>query len=279
VHGIVPGQPEPLEIYVSALIERAVERVSRETHSLRYISGTRYVPNPEYTVALERFQQAESDLRAAESLKKDKDKECKQARRTHSASCVGCEPDKKSPCDEAEEAAEDIKARTRERKEARRYLNSTPERLPEDVYDTFVYPVMTHRWTSAYRFTVQSNSPGATPSPEQSGALHFEDQEHVGFGPGGLSPNPLEVPSAGAYADAFMQQVAPHVFAAVQQGSIARGAARRAQCSALPEDWGISWVQCWAEASLWETGREPQAAEFLGILAASAGVSSQPMCR
>jgi hypothetical protein len=277
--GTAPGQPEPLEIYVNAFIERTVERVSRDMHSLRYIAGTRYVPNPEYAVALERFRHAEGSLQSAESMRKDKDEACEQSKRTHSASCVGCEPDKKSPCDEAKEAAEAIKTLTRKRKEARRDLESTPETLAENVYDTFVYPVVTHQWSSAYRFTVQSSSQGSAPSPQQAGTLRFEDREHVGFGPGGLSPDPLVVPSAKTYADAFIQQVAPHVFAQVQQGSIARGAARRAQCSALPENWGIPWVQCWAEASLWESGREPQAAEFLRILASSAGVSNQPMCR
>jgi hypothetical protein len=279
VPGAVPGQPEPLEIYVSAFMERAVERVWRETRSLSYVSGTRYVPNPEYAAALESLRQAESSMLAAGTRKKDTAEECEEARRTHSASCAGCEPDKKSPCDEAKEAAEELEARAREYKKARRYLNVTPETLPEDVYDTFEYPVMTHRWAMPYRFTVQSGSPGSIPSPQQAGELRFEDQEHVGFGPGGLNPDPLEVPSARAYANAFIQQAAPHVFAAVQQASIARGAARRAQCSALPEDWDISWVQCWAEASLWESGREPQAAEFLAILAASAGASSQPVCR
>lgn len=278
-HGMAPGQPEPLELYVSATIERPIERVSREERSLSYISGTRYVPNPQYAAALERFENAESDLRAAESLRKNKDKACEQSKHTHEASCVGCEPNKKSPCDEAKEAADNLKAATREHKEARRNLNSTPEALAENVYDTFVYAVVTHSWELPYRFMVKSSSPGSTPSPQQAGAVRFTDQEHVGFSPGGLSPDPLEVPSPRAYAGAFTQQVAPHVFAAVQQESIARGAARRAQCSTLPEDWGVSWVQCWAEASLWESGREPQAAEFLRTLAASAGEPSQPMCR
>ncbi|MFL5346853.1 MAG: hypothetical protein ACJ8AT_18885, partial [Hyalangium sp.] len=65
----------------------------------------------------------------------------------------------------------------------------------------------------------------------------------------------------------------------VQKESVARGATRRAQCSALPEDWGLSWVQCWAEASLWESGREPQVTDFLRVLASSAGDSDQPLCR
>jgi len=278
-HSAVPGQPEPLEIYVSATIERPVERVWREGRSLTYVSGTRYVPNPEYAPALERFHNAESALATAKSLKKDKDEECQQSKRTHEASCVGCEPNRKSPCDEAKEAADNLEAATREHKKARSSLSITPEALAEDVYDTFAYSVITHNWAVPYRFMVKSSSPGSTPSPLQTGELRFEDQEHVGFSPGGLSPDPLVVPSARTYADAFTQQVAPHVFAAVQQESIARGAARRAQCSTLPEDWGLPWVQCWAEASLWESGREPQAAEFLRTLAASAGSSSQPMCR
>jgi len=275
----VPGQPEPLEIFVSATIERPVERVWRENRSLSYVSGTRYVPNPEYGNALERFQGAESDLAAAESLKKDKDEACEKSKRTHEASCVGCEPNRKSPCDEAKEAADNLEAATREHKKARRNLSSTPETLAEDVHDTFVYAVVTHNWALPYRFMVKSSNPGSTPSPQQMGELRFEDQEHVGFSPGGLSPDPLEVPSARAYADAFTQQVAPHVFAAVQQESMARGAARRAQCSTLPEDWGLPWVQCWAEASLWESGREPQPTEFLRTMAASAGGSGQPVCR
>jgi hypothetical protein len=147
------------------------------------------------------------------------------------------------------------------------------------VWEDFRYPVFTHHWSSGYKFSLQSSSPGSTPVPEKSGELVFEDQEHVGFSPAGLAPDPLVVPPPAAYAGAFTQQVAPLVFSAVQQDSVARGNARRAQCSALPQDWGLSWVQCWAEASLWERGQEPQVGEFLNLLATSAGGSGPPQCR
>ncbi len=278
--GMAPRQPDPLEIRVNALIQRAVENVSEDVRSLRYISGTRQVRNPDYRVARERLKNAERDVHAAESAKSDKDQACEQSKHTHNASCVGCtDSSKKTPCDEAKDLAEDLKGRYRELDAARTSLNNTPETVTENVYDNFMYSVLTHRWMSSYRFTLQSSSPGSTPTAEQAGELRFEDQEHVGFSPGGLVPDPLEVPTAGAYATAFIQQVAPSVFAEVQRDSVARGAARRAQCSALPEDWGLPWVQCWAEASLWESGQEPQVTEFLHILASSAGASDPPQCR
>lgn len=277
--GMAPGQPDPLEIRVNALIQSAVENVSEDVRSLRYLSGTRQVRNPAYRAARERLNEAERSVRDTESLKSDKDKECEQARHTHNASCVGCTDNKPSPCQEAENYSEDLKSRYRERDDARHAFDATPETVAEDVYDDFTYSVLTHRWASSYRFTLQSSSPGSTPTAEQAGELRFEDQEHVGFSPGGLTPDPLEVPTAGAYAGAFMQQVAPSVFAEVQRDSVARGAARRAQCSALPEGWGLPWVQCWAEASLWESGREPQVTDFLRVLASTAGASDQPLCR
>jgi hypothetical protein len=279
--GTAPGQPKPLEIRVNAFIERAVENVSKNMRSLRYLSGTRQVRNPEYRAARKRLETAEHDFATVESMKNDKDEECKESKRTHAASCVDC-PEaekKKSPCDEARELSEDLEGRTHERNEARRHLDATPETLTEEVYDDFVYSVRSYRWSSSYRFTLESSSPGSVPTAPQEGALRFEDQEHVGFEPGGLRPDPLKVPSSVDYANAFIQQVVPSVFEAVKQDSMARGAARRAQCNELPQSWGLPWVQCWAESSLWESGREPQVTEFLRLLAASAGGPDQPLCR
>ncbi|WP_224362798.1 hypothetical protein [Hyalangium versicolor] len=276
--GIAPGQPDPLEIRVSALIQRTVERITEDVRSLRYVSGTRQVHNPEFRAARERLDIAEHNLRDVEAARRDREQACEQSKRSHEASCAGC-TDKKSPCDEARELSDRRDARLRERDDARQYLGSIPETLTEEVYDDFRYSVLTHRWSSPYRFSLQSSSPGSAPTPEQAGELSFEDQEHVGFSPGGLMPDPLEVPPTVAYADLFIRQVAPSVFTAVQKESVARGSARRAQCSALPEDWGVSWVQCWAEASLWERGQEPQVTEFLSLLASSGGASAQPQCR
>ncbi|WP_257460546.1 hypothetical protein [Archangium lipolyticum] len=278
--GVMPGQPEPLEIYVNAFIQRAVENVSEDVRRLNYVSGTRQVPNPEFREARKNLRRAEQDYDHVVQQKKNKDAECAESKRTHDASCVGCtEQQKKSPCDEAKELADVVDRRARERNDVRNHLNNLPETLTENVYEDFTYSVLTHRWASAYRFTVQASTPGSAPSASQEGELRFEDMEHVGFGPAGLQPDPLEIPTSGSYANAFLQQVTPHVFAAVQQDSVARGAARRAQCSALPANWGLPWVQCWAEASLWQNGQEPQVNEFLNLLATSAGTSDQPQCR
>ncbi|WP_224244952.1 hypothetical protein [Hyalangium gracile] len=275
---VAAGQPEPLEIRLNALIERVVERVHEDVRSVRYVSGTRQVRNPEYKAVRERYRYAENEVERVASQKDDKEKACAQAKKTHAASCVGC-TEQKSPCDEVAALDDELKSRRSDLREARRILDSTPETLTEEVWDDFIYSVLTHRWTSNYKYSLQSSSSGSAPTPEQTGALAFEDQEHVGFAPGGLAPDPLNVPPPEAYASAFVGNVAPSVFAAVQADSVARGAARRAQCSALPQDWGPAWVQCWAEATLWERGQEPQASEFLQVLASSAGASEQPQCR
>jgi hypothetical protein len=65
----------------------------------------------------------------------------------------------------------------------------------------------------------------------------------------------------------------------VQRDAQVRGAARRSACSTLPADWSTDWVQCWAEATLWESGAEPPPDEFLRLVASSAGASEQPRCR
>jgi hypothetical protein len=275
-----PGQPEPLEIRVNTVIEHPVENVSKDLRSVRYLSGTRQVRNPDYRAARKRLEEAESNYHFFESAKSDKDKECKESKRTHAASCVGCkEPEEKSPCEEAQELAKDLEGSERELRAARVHLDSTPEALTEEIYDDFMYTVRTHRWASGYRFTLESSAPGSVPTAPKAGQLSFEDQEHVGFEPGGLVPDPLVEPTAADYANAFIQHAVPLVFDAVKQDSMARGAARRAQCNALPQDWGLPWVQCWAEASLWESGQEPRGGEFLQLLAASAGSTAPLSCR
>ncbi|HEY0095440.1 MAG TPA: hypothetical protein VGB96_14010 [Archangium sp.] len=279
--GTMPGQPDVFQVWVDALIQRAVQTVSEDVRNLEYVSGTQRVDNPEYGRALERVSIAESALERAEKQKKDKEAECEEEKHTHEASCVGCpEPSSnKKACDEASDAASDYSSAQSELSAARKNLSNTPETVLEDVYDTFTYSVWTYRWSSNYRFTLQSSTPGSTAPAQGAGALQFQDQEHVGFRPGGLSEDPLEVPSDQAYADAFIEQLTPHVVEAVKRDAVARGMWRRSQCSALPADWGTSWVQCWAESALWASGQEPQASEFLNLLATSASASSPPLCR
>jgi hypothetical protein len=275
-----PGQPEPLELQVDAVIQRAVETIAEDVRSLRYLSGTRQVYNPEFRQARKRLAQAEGELQDAERRKKGKEEQCRNGTSSHDATCVDCpEGKKKTPCEEANELTEEVKGRARARNEASNSLSNTPEMLTEEMYENFNYSVMTHRWASGFRFTLRSSTPGAAPVPQQSGLLSFEDQEHVGFSPGGLQPDPLQVPPAEAYSSAFLQQLAPHAFAAVKQDSEFRAAARRAQCAQLPADWSTPWVQCWAESALWGSGQQPQVTEFLSVLATSAGASEQPLCR
>lgn len=279
--GTRPGQPDVLQVWVDALIQRAVQTVSEVVRSLDYVSGTRRVSNPEYGRAQERLELAEKALERAEKEKEEKAAECESAKHTHEASCVGCPkpPSKKSICDAAEKAADEYASCSRELKSARENLSNTSETVREDVYDTFTYSVRTYQWSSDYRFTLQSSTPGSTEPARGAGALRFQDEEHVGFRPGGLSPDPLVVPSGQAYADAFVAQLTPYVVAAVKRDAEARGAWRRSQCDTLPADWSIPWVQCWAESALWASGQEPQASEFLHLLATSASASAQPLCR
>lgn len=279
--GTRPGQPDVLQVWVDALIQRAVQTVSEDVRSLEYVSGTREVSNPEYDRAQERLESAEKALALAEKEKDKKADECESVGDVHEASCVGCPkpPSKKSVCDEADEAASEYASASRERDAARKNLSDTPEYVREDVYDTFTYSVWTYQWSSNYRFTLQSSTPGSTEPARGAGALRFQDQEHVGFSPANLSPDPLTVPSEQSYADAFVTQLTPYVVTAVKRDAEARGAWRRSQCGTLPADWGTSWVQCWAESALWASGHEPQASEFLNLLATSASAPAQPLCR
>ena len=278
--GTLPGQPEPLQIRVDALIQRTVETVAENVDSVRYVSGTRQVPNPRYGDARERVGRAEHDLRTAEKAAKDKQDECDKARKTHDATCVGCAASQTpAVCDEAKRFAEVREQRMRERQAAGRELDATPERLTEDVYDTFTYSIFTHNWTSPFQFTLETSTAGTQMPVRQAGELRFADAEHVGFRPAGLAADPLDVPPPQAYSQAFLSQLAPHLFAAVQRDAQVRGAARRAACASLPADWSTSWVQCWAEAALWESGNEPAPQEFLRVLASSKGAAEQPQCR
>ncbi len=273
----LPGDPEPLRLQVNAVIENPEKTRTEHVDTVRYVSGTERVRNPDYTTAQENLSYAESELQSAREKRKEKDAECEKAQEKHEATCVTCTPSS-SPCEEARAAASAVKTAESDRDEARRTLNNTPDTVLEDVYDDFTYSVWTHRWKSGFRFTLQASTPSARPV-EKVGEMRFEDREHVGFGPAGLQADPLVVPPPQAYADVFLQQLAPHVLAAVKRDSEARGAVRGAQCGALPADGSVSWVQCWAEAALWKNGQEPQPTELLQLLATSVDSSAQPLCR
>ncbi|MFY0570794.1 hypothetical protein ACN28E_44150 [Archangium lansingense] len=278
--GTQPGQPDVFQVWVDALIQRAVQTVSEDVQNLDYISGTRQVSNPEYDRAQERVEHAERALRRAEKEKEKKAAECESEKHSHEASCVGCPKpsDKKTACEEADKAADEYVSCSSELSAARQNLSDTPETVLEDVHDTFTYSVFSYQWSSDYRFTLQSSTPSSEPSGG-AGSLRFQDEEHVGFRPAGLSADPLVVPNEQAYADAFVSQLTPYVVAAVKRDAEARGAWRRSQCNTLPADWSTPWVQCWAESALWSVGQEPHASEFLNILATSAGATSMPVCR
>ncbi|PTL82774.1 hypothetical protein [Vitiosangium sp. GDMCC 1.1324] len=284
--GTVPGQPMPLELQVDAIIQRVVENVSEDLRSVNYISGTRRVRNPAYHTAEERLEHAERSYRRADKMRNYRDEACDKEKKTHDAGCVGCtdpndknNKNKKTACDEARELHAAYDSAAQELGAARTNLSNTPEFMVEEVHDTFTYSVLTHRWSSGFRFTLQTNTPGAPAPAPQQGELRFQDQEHVGFSPAKIQADPLEVPNPWAYSDAFLRELAPHVFAAVQQDGRVRGAQRRTQCAELPANWSTPWVQCWAEATLWEGGQEPQPNGFLQLLASNAGASEQPMCR
>ncbi|WNG35631.1 hypothetical protein F0U61_19645 [Archangium violaceum] len=279
--GTVPGQPAPLELQVDALIQRVVENVSEDVRTVDYVSGTRWVSNPDYSAAEKRLERAEREYRRAEKHRDDMDDACETEKNTHEASCVGCpEPSsKKTACDEAKALHAAYDSASQELSSARSNLSNTPESVKEDVYDTFTYSAWTHRWSSDFRFTLQANTPGATAPARQQGVLSFQDEEHVGFRPAGLSANALEAPSPRDFSNAFFNQLAPHLLEAVQRDAQVRAAQRRAQCNELPANWSIPWVQCWAESTLWEKGQEPQPTELLQLIATRVGAAEQPLCR
>lgn len=277
--GTHPRGPQPLRLQVEARINRPRETVSEDVRSVDYISGTREVRNPAWREARARVKDAERAVERAEERKNKKDAECAKAPDVHEATCVGCPSPRKKACDEAQQAAADLKSSLGARADARRDFENTPRTFIEDVHDTFTYSVLHHRWSSDFSFQLQASTPVPTPPEVQSGELRFEDQEHVGFSPAGIEADPLDAPPARAYADAFLQQLAPRIFAAVQRDAQVRGNARRAECNTLPKDWGIPWAQCWAESALWGSGQEPPVGEFLQLLATQANASAMPACR
>ena len=109
--------------------------------------------------------------------------------------------------------------------------------------------------------------------------MRFEDTTNPGYEPAKLAEDPLKEPSPRDFAEAFLTKLTPAVLSALQAEGASRGAARRAQCLSSAAEGTIPAVQCWAESSLWESGREPPASDFLQHLASSAGVTEQPHCR
>jgi len=272
------GPIEPLSLQVDTLIQSPVERISEDTERVSYVRNRRWVANPNYASAQAALRIASDTLAELAREKSDKDTACAIASRSHPATCVGCaEPPEKSECTEAKEAAASYQSQSRRVDEARAYLNLTPEQVEEREYADHTYPVYTYTWTSDFRFTVQSS---ALEAPlRYSGGVRFSDETHEDFSPADLAADPLVRPSAHDFAEAFLEQLTPQVVRAVKQGRVARGAARRAQCNALPQDWGNDWVQCWAEAGLWEQGQAPQGIGFLQALLASADPTARVQCR
>ena len=281
-NGAVNGQPDPLQLQVDAVIQRVQATVSENVDQVKYVKGQRWVLNPRFVEVERELRRADKALEAAEKEKAEKDSACAKAQKEHEASCVGC-PDpgekKKAACDAALQAGVAYANNHSVREEVRKTLAATPERLSEDVWDTFTYSVMTHHWSSGYSFNLTSNTPGANQAGQSSGVLAFEDREHVGFEPARLVADPLVVPPDQAFSDAFLHELTPHLMTALQRDAQARAAARQAQCSTLPANWSPSWVQCWAEAALWGNGAEPPPHAFLQVLASSTGATEQPLCR
>jgi hypothetical protein len=279
--GTVPGQPEPLQLQVDALIQRVTENVSEDVRSVRYVSGTRWVPNPDYPAAQDDVERAEREYARANAHKDDMDDACEEEKHTHEATCVGCpdSPKKTDACDKARDLHDDYSSAARALSAANSHLANTPESVREDVYDTYTYTALIHRWSSGFRYTLRTNTPGVTTAAGQQGTISFEDEEHEGFSPAGIYEDRLEIPPPSAYSEAFLKQLAPQVTGAVQRDIQVRAAQRRAECSTLPADWSVSWVQCWAESALWGSGQEPPPTGLLQVLATSAGTTEQPLCR
>jgi hypothetical protein len=273
-----PGRIEPLPLQVDALIQSPVERVSEDTERVSYVKDRRWVHNPDHASAQAALDSASDTLKALVREKADKDSACAAASKSHEAGCVGCPaPPEKPECEEAEALAASHASQSRKVDAARTHLNHTPAQVEELLYEDHSYPVWTYTWTSDFRFTLQSSTSAAPLL--YSGGVRFSDETHEDFSPANLQADPLVRPSASDYAQAFLEQLTPHVVQLVKQGRVARGAERRAACATLPPDWSSAWVQCWAEASLWEQGQPPQGADFLQLLLASADPSARLQCR
>jgi hypothetical protein len=276
--GQAVGAIAPLPLQVDAFIQSPVERISEDTERVSYVTERRWVPNPDHASAQEALRIANDTLAELAREKGDKDTACAIASRSHPATCVGCPaPPEKTECTEAKAAAASYSSQSREVDAAREHLSRTPEQVEELEYEDHTYPVFTYTWTSDFRFTVQAGS-GEAPL-RFSGGVRFTDETHEDFSPADLAADPLVRPSPSDFTEAFLEKLTPQVVQAVTQGRVVRGALRRTECHTLPQDWELDWVQCWAEAGLWEQGQAPQGVGFLQTLLASADPSARVQCR
>jgi hypothetical protein len=269
--GTAPGQREVLHLDIDAVIQGLQESVETKWYSTKIVSGIVSEENPEYALALRRRDSAKAALDQAAS-------ECSNSKALSLVKCKGCPlPPEKAPC--TQEAAENYRRKEADYKSAKDRLVSTPETKERKILQDFPYSVSTYTWKSDFYFTIKANTLGGRVLPRHSGAVSFQDMQHIGDERAKLKVDPLERPSNDAFAKAVLERLTPQVIAAVQKDGERRSSTRRAQCKALPADWNISWVQCWAEATLWESGKEPAANSFLQLLASNAGMAHPVKCR
>ena len=274
--GEVPAQPEVIHVQVDANIQDVQRNVTLHTRSVNYVSGTRTEDNPEYPRARARLAQAQQALEEAEARRNAQlAGKCAALQRVGQAGCANCPT--ATECTEARKAEEVYTSRAQERAEAEKHLRGTPEQLEKDIRSVFPYEVKTYSWWSDFRFTVQTNREGSAPLSHE-GRLKHEDEEHVGFSAASLEPDGLSPPREGAWAEVFLEQLVPQMAAVVRRDGAWRAAQLRKQCLKPPAQWNAPWVQCWAEASFWESAREPSASTLLKLMVSSAGAAEPVRC-
>jgi hypothetical protein len=280
--GTETGQREALHLQVDAVVEDFHEKVSRSEVEVTYVSGKADITNPEREKAEQRLEKAKGALTLAEQGLKEAEQgsDClsKKATLLRRALSVGRSSGSASETSCLEQRAEAHQKALTEHTSAQQHLANTPQIVSRDITLIFPRPVSKYVWTSPFYFKLQTSTPGAA-SLRHDGVLRFEDTESPGHLLAKLDPDRLDSPTPSHFAEAFLQELTPHVLSAVQLDGASRGAARRAQCLKPEAGRDIPWAQCWTEASLWESGRERPASSFLQALATSAGFTEKPQCR
>jgi hypothetical protein len=272
---------EVFHLQIDAVIQDLQEKVDPHSFTVDVVTDIKQVKNPAYDRAAQQLQSAEAALQQAEQQRQQAEQtpsaECSNHKALSLVKCKGCPLPEKSPC--IEMAAENYRRKAEEHKQAKEKLLNTSTTVEKKIIEPFKYTVTDFTWTSDFHFTIYTNTPGTVTPLRLNGVLTFKDRQRFRSELANIQEDPFEPPTNETFAKAFLDQLTPQVVAAVQRDGEQRGFTRRAQCKELPADWSSSWVQCWAEASLWESGKEIPADTFLQLLASSAGSAQQVKCR
>ncbi|HLU65961.1 MAG TPA: hypothetical protein VKZ63_06780, partial [Kofleriaceae bacterium] len=257
----LPGDPEAAVIEVELALGEPEHQERESNVAVRYEVGRNVSPNPGHHTALSRVRMAERSFAEVELAAAQAEQECDAAEAARSAAgyCYDCpEYTEEQRACSAETSMKQIYDRRRsDLEQARSELANTDEVIETPIYETGSYGVRHHTWRAQGAVRVLL---GGRAVFDERPILTFEDDEHGGFQPAGVSPDPLAPPEPGRFARAI-QELARDEVERLFRVELSRRAAERAPLCGERTEWTPAGLQCRGEYYLL-TGQRPSPQTF-----------------